>query len=322
MKKKARGVSVLMALSPVFMTFSAKLYSEPLAAFAVSMIIFSLTHLSNFRKSIVPLFFGIVVLLATKSVLLLIVIALFFLMLLNKKWLHALTISLALVLVLPLLTSSMSGGRSRYTLAVQTAKLNMSYLENLACISYNLSFPLGKAILPDHQNTCIIFYADPNLPRYEKNPVSIANQKYHSQESFAYQDALREILHQPLKYILVILVDLVNLVFVEGFYANVLLDTPFFLQIILYIYGKALSLWLWFRLFRVVSGFWSKNKLATTILLSPLLYFVFVVSHFHVEPRYFYPFLPWLYFVGSLKPSTLSKLTSKVIKSKVSSYGK
>lgn len=314
-EKKAKRVSLLMALSPVFMTFSAKLYSESLAAFAVSIIIFSLTYLSNY-KSTISLFLGVVVLLATKSVFLLVIIGLLLFLLLNKKHLHVLAVSLALVLIFPLLTSSMSGGRSRYTLAVQTAKLNMSYTENLACIPYNLSFPLGKAILPDHENTCIIFSANPDLPRYEKNPVRIANQKYNSLNSFTYQDAFEEILHQPLKYVVVILVDLVNLIFIEGFYANVLLDMPFFLQMVLYIYGKALSLWLWFRLFRVISQSWPKNKLTVTLLLSPLLYFIFVVSHFHVEPRYFYPFLPWLYFIGSLEPPISSKLTSKVIKSK------
>ena len=313
-EKKAKGISVLMALSPVFMTFPAKLYSESLAALGVSIIIFSLVYFSRY-KSAVYLFFGTVILLATKSIFLLLVVGLLLFMIVNRKWTHAIAVSLSLVLVFPLLMSSMSGGRSKYTLAVQTAKLNMSYAENLACIPYHISFPLGKAILPNHQNTCIIFSANPELPRYEKNPVRIANQKYNSELSFTYQDAFNEIFRQPLKYVFVIFVDLFNLIFVEGFYANVLLDLPFLLQIILYTYGKILSLWLWYRLFKVVFESWHRNWLATTIYMAPLLYFIFIVSHFHIEPRYFYPFLPWLYFTGSIEPSRLSKIIPKVIKS-------
>lgn len=313
-EKKAKGISVLMALSPVFMTFPAKLYSESLAALGVSIIIFSLIFFSRY-KSAIYLFLGVIILLATKSIFLLLVVGLLLFMVVKRKWTHAFATSLALILIFPLLMSSMSGGRSRYTLAVQTAKLNMSYTENLACIPYHMSFPLGKAILPNHQNTCIIFSANPDLPRYEKNPVRIANQKYNSELSFTYQDAFKEIFQQPLKYVLVIFVDLVNLVFVEGFYANVLLDLPFSLQIILYTYGKILSLWLWYRLFKVLLGSWRQNWLTTAIYISPLLYFVFIVSHFHIEPRYFYPLLPWLYFAGSIKPSHLSKIIPKVIKS-------
>lgn len=298
--KKAKKFSLLMALSPVFLTFPAKLYSESLAAFGVSVIIYSLTKLKK-SGSIPLLFLGSIILVITKSVFLPLIIGVLFILVTRKKPIHAIAIVAALLLSLPILTSSMSGGRSRYTLAVQTAKLNMSFSENLACIPYNLSFPVGKFLFPKHQNTCIIFQSNPNLPRYEKNPVRIANKKYHSVESFTYIDAFEEVLHQPIKYTFVILVDVFNLVFVEGFYATVLLDMPLVLRIFLYAYGKMLSLWLWYQMCLAFTKLWKVNSFNAILLISPLLYFFFVVSHFHIEPRYFYPFLPWLYFVSALK---------------------
>lgn len=306
-KKKAFGVGVLMALSPTFLTFSAKIYSEPLAALGVSIIIYSLIDKTKYKSAIL-LLLGTIILLTTKSVFLLLAIGLLIFTVVKRKWLKMFALLLSLILIFPILKSSMSGGRSRLNLAIQTGKLNMSYMENLACIPYHLSFPLGKAVLPDHQNTCIIFSSDPGLPRYEKNPTNIGNQKYYSKNSFTYTDALNEIISQPLKYTLVIFIDTLNLVFIEGFYGTVLLDTSLPIRIFLYTYGKLISLWLWYRAGLVVLRFSKKKLWKTALLFSPVLYFIFIVSHFHIEPRYFYPFLPWLYFVGSLKKASLKTL--------------
>lgn len=303
-KERAKQFSSLMILSPVFLAFPAKLYSEPLAAFSVSLIIYSLVF-SKEKRSLIYLFLGSFILVITKSIFLPLILVFFGLLFLKKSWKLFFSLALSITLLFPVIYTSASGGRSQYTLAVQTAKLESTYGQNLACIPYNLSFPLGKLIFPQYQNICILFEADPQLPYFEKNPVEIANKRYYSSEPFSYLDALSLVIKQPVKYLLVIFIDAFNLVFVESFYSTVLLNLPTTLGALLFVYGKTLSLYLWYRLFIFAQAIYEKNKFKAITLLSPLLYFIFFVSHFHLEPRYFYPFLPWLYFLIAIKPDKL-----------------
>lgn len=303
-QSKAKKASLIMALSPVFLTFPAKLYSETLAAFSVSLIIYSLVF-SKQKRSMIYLFLGSFILVMTKSIFLPFIIVLFIFLLFKKKKNLLLSLVFSFLLLFPIIKISASGGRSQYTLAVQTAKLESTYSQNLTCIPYNLSFPLGKLLFPRSQNICILFEADPQLSYFQNNPVEIANNRYYSSESFSYLDALSLIIKQPTKYVLIIFVDIFNLVFVEGFYSTVLLDLPTIVKFPLYVYGKLLSIYLWYRLYLFISVIYKKDKIKTLLLLSPLLYFILFVSHFHLEPRYFYPFLPWLYFLTALKPDKL-----------------
>ena len=91
-----------------------------------------------------------------------------------------------------------------------------------------------------------------------------------------------------------LLVSLGNIALFEGVYPSIHLLMPLPLMYLSFILTKILlSSYLWISVYKV-----GRKKL---ILLAPLIYFALVVTNFPVEPRYFYPLIPYLYFLVGLK---------------------
>lgn len=283
----------LMLFSPLFLTFSSKLYSEPLACFGASLIIYAVATLIS-QPSLggkLAILIGAVVLFSTKSVFLPFALMLMLFILMRRQFSYLLYLALALVILTPSMIGASRGGRSLYNLAIQSSKVEQSYPEILACTPYYLSYPVGTALLPSFQGVCHQNNPTPGMPGYAKNPYVIAGESRGGDYTLAHW--LSPILAQPLKYFLVMLVSLVNIVLVEGIYPNILLLLPTPFVIVGYLICKiTLSLYLWFSAYRA-------GKI-NFLLLAPLLYFALVVTHFPVEPRYFYPLIPYLYFLTLL----------------------
>lgn len=289
---QAKLAGILMLFSPLYLTFSAKIYSEPLAAFGFALGIFALNQLLS-RYSLLHsflFFFSVVIVVLTKSVFLPLILILFPLLIFIRRYIPLLWLFAALLLAAPGITSSLGGSRSLYNLAIQSAKLSLTSTEILQCFPYSLSVPLGQAIFPQSANLCHQNDPDPSLPGYNRNPYVVASQL--RQDNFSYRTWLNRLFTMPGKYLLVLLTSLGNIVFVEGVYPSILLQFPFTLQVVFMLYKIVLSLWLWVRAF----------SRRTLWLLIPLTYFFLVVGNFPVEPRYFYPLLPFLYFAAFIPP--------------------
>jgi hypothetical protein len=299
--KHAKWASVLMLFSPLYLTFSGKVYSEPFACLGTSLIIYSLVSMtkeSNFYSKM-ALTVGGVILFSTKSVLLPFIIPLGIYLLYQHKFNYFLWLTIVPIILIPSIIGSMGGGRSLYTLNIQSSKVKQSYDQIFSCVPYYLSYPLGKALLPQYEGVCHQNDASPGMPGYESNPYVLAD--ISRAAGFNYSDWLMRIIYNPVKYLLVMIVSLSNIVLFEGIYPSILLLLPFPLMLLGFGFCKiVLSFYLWVNVWKIIKENW--------ILGFPILYFVLVVTNFPVEPRYFYPFIPYVYFLTGLGHTKASKL--------------
>lgn len=299
--KHVKIASTLMLLSPLYLTFSGKIYSEPFACLGSSLLIFSLVSM-NYKPGMIgkiALTIGGIILFSTKSVLLPFIIPLGIYLLYKGELSHLLWLALVPIVLFPSILGSLGGGRSLYTLNIQSSKLKQSYDQVVACVPYYLSYPLGKALVPEYEGACHQNDASKDMSMYGSNPYVLAD--ISREKGFSYSDWVTRIIHNPVKYIVVMLVSLSNIVLFEGIYPSILLLFPLPLMILGFVICKLLlSLYLWINVWKRVKNNW--------ILGFPLLYFALVVTNFPVEPRYFYPFIPYIYFLTGLDHNRTSKL--------------
>ena len=289
-QKKAFYFGILMALSPTFLTFSAKIYSEPLAAFGLSILIYSTIGLMSKKRIFrhIPLFIlsGIIFSI-TKTVYVFFPIIGLVLFLIYKNLPGIIAGLVTVLLLLPFFNQSISGGRSNYNLAIQTSKVYQSYDSILACSVYYTSYPLGELLLPKYQGVCHQNNPSNVMPGFETNPYVVAQDV--RQQGFGFSDAIKTVLRHPLKYFLAMSVSMFNIVFIEGLYVNVLFKINSPLREIAFLcFSVFYSFFLWNLFF--------KNKKIFYLSILPLIYFYVVVGNFPVEKRYFYPLFPWFYF--------------------------
>lgn len=296
--KYAKQIGLLMLFSPLFLTFSAKIYSEPLAALGISLLLFG--HL---RASKLSLAIGSVIAITTKSLFFPGIILLLLYYLYKKMYKLALPIAIVLILLIPYILSSLGGGRSLYNLAIERAKLDHSYDQIIACAPYYLSYPLGQKVLPSYEGICRQNDFTTDLPGSELNPYKVAYKI--REEGFTYTDWINSVISNPIKYSLVFIVGLFNLILFEGIYPSILLQLPGYLVVLCYVVLKLiLNLYLWIKV--CVAG---KNNY---LILLPIFYLVLSVGHFQVEPRYIYPLVPYIYFLVGIpyKPTSTHKSDS------------
>lgn len=279
---------VFMLFSPLFLTFSAKLYSEPLASFGVSLTIYALVCLfkqNSFQANVV-LYLALVVVMLTKSIFLLFLIPLIIVLTLNKRVKSLITIALVLITITPSIISSMGGGRSLYNLAIQSSKIEQTFNEITSCFPYYISYPLGRIVNPASENICRHNDPDPGLYGYDRNPYVIASKT--REEGFTYNQWFEKILTNPIKYFYILIISMGNIILFEGIYPSIMVFIPFNLQIVLFVYKIMLSIGLWYFALREKS-YW---------IILPLTYFFIVAGNFPVESRYFYPLIPVVYFAA------------------------
>jgi len=292
--KHAGWAATLMLFSPLYLTFSGKVYSEPLASLGTSLLIYGVVTMIK-QPSLhgkLALALGGLILFSTKSVLLLFILPLGIYLLYRRQFHYFLYFLLIPIILFPSILGSLSGGRSLYTLNIQSSKLDQSYAQILACAPYYLSYPLGKVLLPAYEGTCHQNDASSAMPGYTSNPYVLSDAK--REAGYTYADWFALVLRHPLKYLLVLLVSLGNIALFEGVYPSIHLLMPLPLMYLSFILTKILlSSYLWISVYKV-----GRKKL---ILLAPLIYFALVVTNFPVEPRYFYPLIPYLYFLVGLK---------------------
>jgi hypothetical protein len=284
--KKAKLVGLLMLFSPLYMSFSAKLYSEPLASLGVALLVYGTSVSLS-----VPLFLGALVLAFTKSIFVPGIILLSVYFLFTKKYRLFISMSLAILLIVPIFHRSLGGGRSLYNLSIERAKLDQSYDQILACIPYYLSYPLGQKLLPQYQGICHQNDPSSDMPGYDANPYvrAVAIRE----NGFTYRDWWGSVLNNPLKYLVIFLVALSNLVLFEGVYPSILLQLPGWIIMILFITTKIMLVtFLWYKV--IVAG--KKNWL----YLVPIIYLMVMIGNFQVEPRYIYPLIPYIYFLVAI----------------------
>lgn len=278
--------ALLMLYSPLFLSFSAKLYSEPLSALGVSLLIWGLVSGGE-----VALVLGSFLLATVKSLFFpgIVLLALYYLY--KRKRAIFFGISAGLLISLPVVLSSYQGSRSLYNRAIQVSKTNQTYAQILSCSPYYISYPLGLALLPNYQGVCHQNDPSSSMPGYASNPYVVAEELRKS--GFNNQDWLKMVLANPLKYLLVMLVSLDNFLLFEGLYPSITTLLPSLLMLPVFVLTRIiLSLYLWFRVLGAGN--------ISLKLLFPFLYLFFTISHFQVEPRYIYPLIPYIYFLAGL----------------------
>lgn len=283
---KSGFIGLLMLYSPLYLSFGAKLYSEPLASLGVSLLIWGWVS-----GGVVPLIIGVFTLVTVKSLFFpgIILLAIYALSKRRLKIFYSLVIGL--MLSLPLVISSYQGSRSLYNRAIQVSKTTQSYAEIISCSPYFVSYPLGLALLPNYQGVCHQNDPTPSMSGYNSNPYVVAERLRRT--SFTNQDWLNMIVMEPFKYLLVMIVSLDNFLLFEGVYPSVLTQFPTMIMIPLFIVTRLiLSLYLWSRLLLLTN--------TNPRYLLPLLYLFLVVAHFQVEPRYIYPLIPYIYFLAGI----------------------
>lgn len=287
LKSSKSGIfGLLMLYSPLYLSFGAKLYSEPLASLGVSLLIWGWVS-----GGVVPLIVGVFTLVTVKSLFFPGIILLAIYALYTRRHKIFYVVIIGLVLSLPLVTSSYLGSRSLYNRAIQVSKTTQSYAEILSCSPYFVSYPLGLALLPNYQGVCHQNDPTPSMSGYDSNPYVVAERLRST--GFTNQDWLNMIIREPLKYLLVMVVSLDNFLLFEGVYPSILTQFPTIILASLFIVTRLiLSLYLWSRLILVAN---TKPR-----YLLPLLYLFLVVAHFQVEPRYIYPLIPYIYFLAGI----------------------
>lgn len=277
---------MLMLYSPLYLSFGAKLYSEPLSSFGVALLTWGWVS-----GGVAPLVIGTFALITTKSLFFPAVILLAAYALTKRSYKILYPLLIGILISLPIVISSYLGSRSLYNRAIQVSKTTQSYSEILACSPYFVSYPLGLKLLPNYQGVCHQNDPSPAMPGYDSNPYVIAKELRDS--GFTNQDWLNMILKSPLKYLLAMVVSLDNFLLFEGVYPSILTQLPPLLMVVLFIITRVgLSLYLWSRILVVAN--------IKPLYLFPLFYLFLVIPHFQVEPRYIYPLIPYIYFLAGI----------------------
>jgi hypothetical protein len=285
-------VTLLMLFSPLFLTFSAKLYSEPLSALGVAILVYGLSVGITWT-----LVLGVIIVVTTKSIFFPGIILLGLYLLFNNLRRRGLAILITSILLIPYFLGSLGGGRTLYNLAIERAKLDLRYDQILACAPYYLSYPAGQYLLPQYEGVCRQNDVIDSLPGAQQNPYKTASA--YRDQGFTYLDWVKSVVSQPLKYLLIFLVGLFNLALFEGVYPSILLQLPILVVGLCYLVFKLfLNLYLWSRIYQV-----SKK---TPILFIPFIYLFIVIGNFQVEPRYIYPLIPYVYFLVGISKNILS----------------
>jgi len=286
-------LTILMLFSPLFLTFSAKLYSEPLSAFGVALLVFGLSASITW-----PLLLGAVIVVTTKSIFYPAIIILSLYLLATQLSRKGITLMFLAVLLIPYFLGSLGGGRTLYNLAIERAKLDLGYDQIVACAPYYLSYPLGQQLLPKYEGVCRQNDVISSLPGAIDNPYSRAG--IYRAQGFSYLDWVKSISAEPLKYLLVFTVGLFNLVLFEGVYPSILLQMSGVFVVICYLLFKLiLNLYLWSKVFIVTKQ--------SPILLLPFVYLFIMIGNFQVEPRYIYPLLPYIYYLAGRNTQSSSR---------------
>jgi hypothetical protein len=318
-------ISGLMFLSPLFLTFQGKLYSEILAANGFVLMWCSILYLwcgqqtesggptldplAKQESTVWPrpdpgkvfwsLLFvvGAFLFFVTKSAYFPLLVAyLIAFLILRKRALLVATV-IALMIILPFQASAQRGGRGPYVLAAQVAKLNWSYPEIVSSSVYNFSNTLGDAAFPQYQGLFRQNTPSPEMPGYDRNPYVLAGRCDRPglwPEGFSYSDGLQLIATDPVKYAAIVVSTLPTMIAVEGVYPDVSNNLPTFVRLGLWLVLKlSLSLLLWFGCGRLLAQF--RRNAVVWVSFLPVLTFVLVYGNTNMEQRWFFPLLPLLW---------------------------
>lgn len=305
--KRAFWGSFIMACSPIFLTFSAKLYSEPFAAMGVAIIIYFLVQYKINRRyyTLMGVVLGMIIFFFTKSVYFLLIVPITALVISRRNFYEISILVISSLLLITRFYTSFIGGRSDYNLAIQSSKLRQSYVMLSACSFYYLSYPVGEFVFPEYEGVCIQKPPAPNNSLYFLNPYVIASRT----EGFGINDWFRLVLSNPVKYFVVVLSSMFSLVFIEGVYSNITNNFNSLIALIFLGVVKVLfAYYIWSRVFVNFMSFSKKSWKVALLSIFPLLYFFVIVGNFPVEQRYFYPLMPWLYFYAALDKKGVEKL--------------
>jgi hypothetical protein len=296
-------INYLIFISPLYASFSPKIYSEPLAAFGLSLIIYSLVCVYQKRSnsfSLLALFVGQIFLFTSKSMFLYLFPLIVLYLLIKKSRLLIFVSFVSFLIIVPRVISSSQGGRGEFNLAIQTAKTQLSMDQILACSLYHLSYPIGQKILPQYQGICHQNDPTPQMPGYSQNPYLVASTT--PSDSKGLYALINLVLRQPTKFVLIATTSLFNFIFFEGLYPSTTLLLPTQLQPLVWLIFKAtFSLFMWI-LFIAGSIRILKTKSLDLFFITilPSLAFAGTVIFFPVEQRYIYPLIPLIYFTASL----------------------
>jgi len=310
-EEKAFLGGVVMAFSPVFLSFSSKLYSESFASLGTSLIIYSLLRIKADygmgMKKVLLLSLGMLILAFTKSVFSLLTVVIL-LMVYKKGYMNKFLFLLGIVIVIFLrVLVSFQGGRSEYNLAIQAVKTEQTYSTIISCSLYQLSYPVGKMLAGNFEGLCRQDITEKDIPGYENNPYVVAERL--RQKGFTIREWMSIVLAKPVKYIVVVFSSMFSLVFVEGFYRNFTIYTDSVIFLMLLVLVKLFfSFYLWGGTTRVFLCFWKIKKVVALVSIFPLIYFLVVVGNFPVEQRYFYPLLPFVYYYAAIDKKGVKKL--------------
>ena len=313
--KKTFLGSLVMACSPIYLTFSAKLYSEPFAALGLSMIIYFLIKykLKEYFYNLLGILFGMLIFFFTKSVYILLVIPILCFCLTRRYNYKYLILILFACLIIIRLFYSIQGGRSDYNLAIQSSKIHQSYGVIGACSVYYLSYPLGKVVFPKLEGACRQNDPQTFMPGYTQNPYILAE---NIRDHFNIGSWLQIILSNPIKYLVVLLSNMTSIIFVEGVYANVTEHYNSVSAMILFGSIKIFfAFYIWSSLVKNFRTFLKYNLKTALLSVIPLLYFFLIVGNYPVEQRYFFPLMPWIYFYAALNIKGIGKITDIFLRS-------
>lgn len=307
--------SLPLALSPMLSSFSGKIYSEPLAIFAVLLAFLGLIGFwtqpltlgwRSFLASL-AIVSGLGLLVLTKSAFFPLLVALSFLPALVLRTRASCVFSgLVAVLVIaisPIHKVVQQGGRGVIQVACQTAKMELwSYEEIAQCGIYNLSHSLGSVMFPELQGACHIAMATPDMGSFNRSYI---NKAYGwMREGFTYADGVKRIQADPLKYLWVSFWELPTALWIDGYYAGLTRDLPGWIRVLLYGLKLLLStaLWVCTALFlrrSLKRGGGSGNRVLAWSVLIFVGYTLAVHANVPVEQRHFMILLPALYLASA-----------------------
>jgi hypothetical protein len=306
--RRAFWGSFLMACSPIYLTFSAKLYSEPFASLGFAMVIYFLIKY-KLRKnylSILCVLVGMVIFSFTKSVYAFLAIPIFYFSLTKRNVWEYLILIISVCLLVTRLYFSIVGGRSDYNLAIQVSKIYQPYSTIGACSVYYMSYPVGKFVFPKFEGACHQNDPQPYMPKYTQNPY-INAEKIRS--NFNFGKWLLIVLSNPIKYFVVMLSSLTSIVFIEGFYENITEHFGSVLAIIFFATTKLFfAFYIWSNVLKNFRMFLKKGPIRALLSVVPLIYFFAIVGNYPPEQRYFFPLMPWVYFYASFDQKAVKNL--------------
>jgi hypothetical protein len=311
--KQAFFGALVMACSPIYFTFSAKLYSEPFASLGLSMIVYFLLKykLGKSLFSLWGVLLGMLIFFFTKSVYSLLIIPIIFLSLTRRSVDEYLILILSMILVIVGLYFSIGSGRSNYNLAIQSAKIHQPYSAIGACSLYYLSYPVGKFVFPKFEGICHQNDPKPYMFGYDQNPYILTEG---SRDSFGFGSWLGVILSNPIKYLTVMLSSMTSVIFVEGIYANITEHFNSIPAVILFGGIKvAFAIYIWRNTIKNFKIFLKYGFGIALLSLMPLIYFFLIVGNYPVEQRYFFPLMPWVYFYTALDKKSITRVVGAFV---------